>query len=118
LAQPYSAGSGKTEKRCVGNEGCQSAKSAHTSACTENACGQAATNIDVGEAIENTSRAEAAALREAVVRSALTETIAPIKTWNFQAVSRTEAQARLVRLWKAGRLVRWTGEAARLSTEA
>ncbi|HKC00593.1 MAG TPA: hypothetical protein VKD23_17560, partial [Terriglobales bacterium] len=38
------------------------------------------------------------------------------KTWNLQAVSRTEAQARLVRWRRAARPARWTGEDARRST--
>jgi hypothetical protein len=89
LAQPYSAGSGKAESGCAGNESSHSAKPTPTAQRTENGCGQAATNIDCGEVIENTSentsRAEAAALRQAVVRTALTQATAFIKAWNFQA---------------------------------
>jgi len=97
LAQPYSAGSGKTEKRCIGSEGCQSAESAHTSTRTESCGDQAPAHTEAGEAIEITARTETVALGQAVVRSALTETDALIKSWGFQAISRTEAQARLVR---------------------
>jgi len=89
LAQPYSAGSGKAESGCIGDESRQSAKPTHTAQRTENGCGQAATNIDCVEVIENTaentSRAEAVALRQAAVRTALTKTVAFIKTWSFQA---------------------------------
>ncbi len=114
-------GDNPSESGCVGNESCQSAEPTHNSACTESSSDQAAAHTEVGAAVETTARTEALALGQAVVCTALTQSIALVKAWNVkiwnvQAVSRTQAQARLGRRWRAGRPARWTGEDARRST--
>jgi len=83
LAQPYSAGSGKAENRCIGNESCQSAEPVRTSARAKSYGCQASAHTEVGEPIETTARTTTVALGQAVVRSALTQTDPLIKTWNF-----------------------------------
>jgi hypothetical protein len=51
LAQPYSAGNSKTEKRCIGNKSCQSAKPQHTASHTESSGDQAAARTEVGASV-------------------------------------------------------------------
>jgi hypothetical protein len=83
LAQPDSVGSGQAEKRCIGNESCQSATPQHAASHTESYSYQTPTHTEVGETIETTASTEAVARGQAVVRTALTQAGALIKTWNF-----------------------------------
>jgi hypothetical protein len=123
LAQPYPAGSSEAEGRCIRSKNCQPAEPTHRTASTESYNDQAAAHTEVYKLIarteisQSTTNTQATALGEAILCNpliqdvafrrafaracsqtvSLVEASAFIKTWNFQAITPNETQARLTR---------------------
>jgi hypothetical protein len=94
LAQPYPAGSRKTENGCVGTETYASAQRVYSAVCTEGADRQVAARTKIVEPI---AFSQAIAPGEAVVGSALIVIQAGARSEAHVYAVRTEAPTRLRR---------------------